>query len=70
LAALADYQKSDLLRPLDQLLLDLAAAVSRTPAVVTLAEVAATIAWEKHRARLNRTLGVRAVGLSDGAGLP
>jgi alkylhydroperoxidase family enzyme len=32
-----------------------------------LAELAATIAWENHRARLNRALGVRAAGFSDGA---
>ena len=32
-----------------------------------LTELAAVIAWENHRARLNRALGVRAVGFSDGA---
>jgi hypothetical protein len=32
-----------------------------------LAEIAATIAWENHRSRLNRALGVRPAGFSDGA---
>ncbi len=32
-----------------------------------LAELASAIAWENHRARLNRALGVREVGFSDGA---
>jgi alkylhydroperoxidase family enzyme len=32
-----------------------------------LAELTAAIAWENHRARLNRALGVRAAGFSDGA---
>ena len=32
-----------------------------------LAELAATIAWENHRARLNRALGVRATGFSEGS---
>ena len=32
-----------------------------------LAELAASIAWENHRARLNMALGVRAAGFSDGA---
>ncbi len=30
-------------------------------------ELAATIAWENHRARLNRSLGIRPAGFSDGA---
>jgi alkylhydroperoxidase family enzyme len=82
LAALGDYEKSDLFSATEKLVLDLATAMSATPAVVTddlraellqhlsraqLAEVAATIAWENHRARLNRALGVRAAGFSDGA---
>lgn len=31
-----------------------------------LAELASAVAWEHHRARLNRALGVRAAGFSDG----
>ncbi|NED59389.1 carboxymuconolactone decarboxylase family protein, partial [Streptomyces sp. SID10244] len=32
-----------------------------------IAELAATIAWENQRARLNQSLGVRPTGMSDGA---
>lgn len=32
-----------------------------------LVELAATIAWENHRARFNRVFGVRAVGFSEEA---
>ncbi|MFT3901129.1 MAG: carboxymuconolactone decarboxylase family protein [Gordonia sp. (in: high G+C Gram-positive bacteria)] len=32
-----------------------------------IAELAAEIAWENHRARLNQALGVRPTGMSDGA---
>jgi alkylhydroperoxidase family enzyme len=82
LAAVGDYETSELFSPTEKLVLDLATAMSATPAVVSddlrdsllqhlspaqLAEVAAAIAWENHRARLNRALGVRAVGFSDGA---
>lgn len=82
LAALSDYEDSDLFTPVEKLVLDLAVAMNQTPAVVSdqlradllshmspaqLTEVAATIAWENHRARLNRALGVRAAGFSDGA---
>ena len=63
-------------------MLDLAVAMTRTPADVSdelrvsllkhftkgqLAEIAAAIAWENHRSRINRALGVRAAGFSDGA---
>lgn len=82
LTALPGYQDSPLFTPLEKLVLDLTVAMCRTPAEVTdqlrdallehlrpaqLAEVAATVAWENHRARLNRALGVRAAGFSDGA---
>jgi alkylhydroperoxidase family enzyme len=82
LAALAAYEESDEFDAVEKLVLDLAVAMTSTPAVVSdqlrrdllghmsraqLAEVAATIAWENHRARLNRALGVRAAGFSDGA---
>jgi alkylhydroperoxidase family enzyme len=82
LAALAKYTESDLFSELDKLVLDLAVAMTETPAEVSdelreallrhltrgqLAELAAAIAWENHRARLNRALGVRAAGFSDGA---
>jgi alkylhydroperoxidase family enzyme len=82
LAALESYRESPLFDQIDRLILDLAVAMSQTPATVPeqlrddllqhlssgqLAEVATTIAWENHRARLNRALGVRAAGFSDGA---
>lgn len=82
LAALANYQQSPLFSPLDKLVLELTVAMCRTPAEVPdrlrdallehltpaqLTEVAATVAWENHRARLNRALGARAAGFSDGA---
>jgi hypothetical protein len=81
LAALPRYRDSELFGALDRLVLDLAVAMSETPAEVPddlrhallahltpgqLAELAATVAWENHRARLNRALGVRPVGFSDG----
>lgn len=76
------YETSDTYSELDRLVLELATAMARTPAEVpdelraallghlspgAFAELAATIAWENHRARLNRALGVRAAGFSDGA---
>lgn len=78
----ARYETSDTYGELDRLVLDLATAMAGTPAEVPdelrtallerlspgeFAEIAATIAWENHRARLNRALGVRAAGFSDGA---
>jgi alkylhydroperoxidase family enzyme len=82
LAALATYETSPAFSELEKLVLDLAVAMTKTPAEVSdelrtqlrrhlspgqLAEVAAAIAWENHRARINRALGVRAAGFSDGA---
>lgn len=76
------YTTSETYSELDRLVLDLATAMTGTPADVpdalraallrqltpgALAELAASIAWENHRARLNRALGVRAAGFSDGA---
>ena len=63
-------------------MLDLAVAMSSTPAEVPdelreallgvftpgqLTEIVAVVAWENYRARLNRALGVRPAGFSDGA---
>lgn len=76
------YEGSDAYSDHDKLVLELATAMTETPAEVSdelreallrrlgrvaLAEVAATIAWENHRSRLNRALGVRPAGFSDGA---
>ena len=80
--ALPRYRDSDLFSELDKLVLDLTVAMCRTPADISddlraallerltpgqLTEIVATVAWENHRARLNRALGVRAAGFSDGA---
>jgi alkylhydroperoxidase family enzyme len=82
LADLPRYNSSTRFSDLDKLVLDLVVAMCSTPAEVPdrlreellqhftrgqLVEVAATVAWENHRARLNKALGVRAVGFSDGA---
>jgi alkylhydroperoxidase family enzyme len=82
LLELGRYRDSDRFSELEKLGLDLAVAMTATPAEVPdqlrdelrhhlsngqLAELAAAIAWENHRARLNRALGVRAPGFSDGS---
>jgi alkylhydroperoxidase family enzyme len=82
LAELAAYKSSHRFSTADRLVLDLAVAMTSTPADVPdslrselllhftkgqLAEIASAIAWENHRARLNKALGVRPVGFSDGA---
>jgi alkylhydroperoxidase family enzyme len=82
LSALGTYRSSDRFSPLEKLAIDFAVAMTSTPAEVPeelraalrehlsaaqLTELASAIAWENHRARLNRALGVRAVGFSDGA---
>ena len=82
LADLHRYRTSDRFNEADKLVLDLTVAMCSTPAEVPdelrvellrhfskgqLAEIASTIAWENHRARINRALGVRPAGFSDGA---
>ena len=81
LADLPRYRESDRFTEVEKLAMDLAVAMTDTPVSVTdelrdgllqhltrgqLAELAANIAWENHRSRLNRALGVRAAGFSDG----
>ncbi len=76
------FEHSDAYSELDRLVLEFATAMTATPADVSdelrerlldrlgpaaLAELAATIAWENHRSRLNRALGVQPSGFSDGA---
>lgn len=76
------FQTSDTYDEVDRLALRLASAMSAAPAEIPdelrdalvdrvgragFAELAATIAWENHRARLNRALDVRDAGFSDGA---
>jgi alkylhydroperoxidase family enzyme len=82
LADLPRWRESDRFSELERLCLELTEAMCATPAEVSddlrerllarltpgqLAELASAIAWENHRARLNRALGVREMGFSDGA---
>lgn len=81
-ADISCYERSDTYDELDTLVLRFATVMTQTPADVSadlrrallerlgrgaLAELAATIAWENHRARLNRALGVQPAGFSDGS---
>jgi alkylhydroperoxidase family enzyme len=82
LADVGRWRESDRFTPLERLALELAERMTATPAEVPdalreallehltpgqLMELVAGLAWENHRARVNRALGVRAVGFSDGA---
>lgn len=82
LADINRWQQSPRFSERERLGLELADAMCATPADVSddlrarlgeeftpaqVAELASAIAWENHRARLNRALGVRAQGFSDGA---
>jgi alkylhydroperoxidase family enzyme len=79
LADLPRYADSDRFTPLEKAALELATAMTETPADVPaelrerllaeltpaqLAELASTLAWENHRARLNRALGVESMGFT------
>jgi alkylhydroperoxidase family enzyme len=81
LVDLSCYARSDRFTPLEKAALDLAVEMTGTPARVSdggrrrllaeltpgqYAELASAIAWENHRARLNRALGVRAMGFAEG----
>lgn len=48
-------------------LAELRARLSEQLTKSQIAELAATVAWENQRARLNQSLGVRPTGMSDGA---
>jgi alkylhydroperoxidase family enzyme len=82
LTALSRFRESDLFSPAEKAALELAEVMTATPADASdelrtelrrhfserqIVELASNIAWENHRARLNRALGVREVGFSDGA---
>ncbi|MGY0501525.1 carboxymuconolactone decarboxylase family protein [Nocardia sp. FBN12] len=75
------YQTSDAYTELEKLVIAFAEAMTVTPAVdidelretllthlskAQLAELAASIAWENQRARLNQGLGVQPTGMADG----
>jgi alkylhydroperoxidase family enzyme len=81
LADLPRHASSERFSALEKAALDLAVAMTATPAAVPdalrdrllaeltpgqLAELASAIAWENHRARLNRALGVGEMGFADG----
>jgi alkylhydroperoxidase family enzyme len=81
LADINRWRDSDRFTPVERLALELADRLTATPSDMTddlrdkllehltpgqLAELASAIAWENHRARLNRALGVREMGFSDG----
>lgn len=82
LADLGRWRESNRFSPLEKLAIDFAERMTQTPAEVPdelrdellqhltkgqLGELASAIAWENHRARINRALGVRELGFSDGA---
>ncbi|MFF2084713.1 carboxymuconolactone decarboxylase family protein [Nocardia sp. NPDC058176] len=81
LVDLPRYRTSDAYSELEKLVIAFAEAMTATPAVeidelretllahlskAQLAELAASIAWENQRARLNQGLGVRPTGMADG----
>ncbi len=76
------YAESDAYTDIEKLVISFAEAMTLTPAIDIepirtellanftkgqVAELAATVAWENQRARLNQSLGVRPTGMSDGA---
>lgn len=82
---LARFETSPAFSAHERLVLQLAVALTRTPASVDdalfgelrrefsepqLAELAMAVAWENHRARFNRTFGIGAEGFSEGAFCP
>lgn len=82
LVGLLEYDANPALSADEQLVVAFAAAVSASPVIVPddlrarldarftraqLAELAAEVAWENQRARLNQALGVRPAGFSDGS---
>ncbi|MFD6159491.1 carboxymuconolactone decarboxylase family protein [Nocardia sp. NPDC060256] len=81
LTDLPRYRTSDAYTDLEKLVIAFAEAMTATPAVdlgdlratllthlskAQLAELAAAIAWENQRARLNQGLGVRPTGMAEG----
>ncbi len=83
--ALADFEDSPELDPLEKLVLRYAEAMTRTPVEVSdelfgelrrrfderqLVELTSAIAWENYRARFDHAFGAEAEGFSDGAFCP
>lgn len=82
LRALPNYRASEAFDNDEKLVLEFAEAMTRQPVEVTaelrermlarfsrseLTELAANIAWDNYRGRLNQALGIRPSGFSDGA---
>jgi alkylhydroperoxidase family enzyme len=82
LRALPNYLASELFDDDEKLVMELAEAMTRQPADVSadlrqrvsgrfgpteLTELAASVAWENYRGRLNQALGIRSSGFSEGA---
>lgn len=82
LRALPGFRESGEFSASERLVLEFAEAMTLTPTQVSddlrrallaewsmaqLTELAASIAWENHRARLNQALGIRPAGFSDGS---
>lgn len=75
------YRDSDAYNEVEKLVIAYAEAITKTPAINIeeirdellthftkgqVAELAASIVWENHRARLNQALGVKPTGMADG----
>jgi alkylhydroperoxidase family enzyme len=82
LRALPSFRESAEFSETEKLVLELAEAMTRTPTHVRedlrqallarfspaqVAELAAAIAWENHRGRLNQALSIQPAGFSEGA---
>ncbi|HZY65868.1 MAG TPA: carboxymuconolactone decarboxylase family protein [Rubrobacteraceae bacterium] len=82
---LSNYEGSEAFSPLEKLVLDYAAAITRTPTIVSqdlfdalrkhfdeasMVELTVAIALENYRARFNHAFGIGSQGFSDGAYCP
>jgi 4-carboxymuconolactone decarboxylase len=85
LMALADFESSAALSPLEKLVLRYAVAITATPVEVSddlfaklqqhfserqLVELTSALAWENYRARFDHAFGIEAEGFSKGAFCP
>jgi 4-carboxymuconolactone decarboxylase len=85
LRALPRFRESEAFSPLERLVLEYAAAMTRTPAEIpdglfaalrerleeaALVELTSAIAWENYRARFNHAFGLGPQGFSEGAFCP
>jgi len=85
LAALADFESSDLYDEKEKLVLRYALAMTGTPVEIPedlfaglqrhfneqqLVELTSAIAWENYRARFDHAFGIGSAGFSEGASCP